>query len=95
MTTTLDARNLVDRLGEVRAEMKVLKDEAALIEGVLKATGDDRIDGDYFAATVSRFERATTAWKKIAEKLKASDYLRKVNTKVSEVCTVKVVAHAK
>ena len=85
----------VDRLGELRAEKDVLKVEEKSIEADLKAAGESRYEGDYFAATVSRYERATIAWKKIAEKLKASDYLRKVNTKVSEVCTVKVVAHAK
>ena len=93
--TKLDARNLVDRLGEVRAEMKVLKDEADNIETVLKALGDDKIDGDYFVATVSRFERATTAWKKIAEKMKVSKYMLETYTKIAEVCTVKVAAHAK
>ena len=93
--TKLDARNLVDRLGEVRAEMKVLKDEADVIESVLKALGDDKIEGDYFVATVSRFERATTAWKKIAEKLNASKYMLETYTKFSDICTVKVAAHAK
>lgn len=95
METTLDARNLVDKLGEIRAEMKVLKDEADLIEEVLKATGDERIEGDYFAANISRYERATIAWKKIAEKLKASDYMKETYKKVAAVCTVKVVAHSK
>lgn len=93
--TNLDARNLVDRLGEVRAEMKVLKDEATNIESVLKATGDEKIDGDYFVATVSRYERATIAWKKIAEKLNASKYLKETYCKLTDVCTVKVAAHAK
>ena len=93
--TDFDARNLVDRLGVVRAEMKVLADEAKAIEAVLKAAGDDKFEGDFYVATVSRFERATVAWKKIAEKLKASEYMKKTYSKVAEVCTVKVTAHAK
>ena len=90
-----DARNLVDRLGEVRAEMKVLADEAKNIEAVLKASGDDRFDGDYFTVTVSRYERATVAWKKIAEKLNASKYMKETYSKISDVCTLKVTAHTK
>ena len=93
--TNLDARNLVDRLGTLRAEMKVLADEAKNIEDVLKATGDDRIEGDYFVVTVSRFERCTTAWKAIAEKLKASAYMKETYSKIAEVVTVKVAAHNK
>ena len=86
---------MVDRLGEIRAEEKILKDEANNIEAVLKATGDSRFDGDYFTATVSRFERVTIAWKSIAEKLKASAYMKETYSKAAEVCTVKVTAHVK
>jgi len=95
--TKFDAKNLVDRLGEIRAEEKVLKDEAKNIEAVLKASGDARFEGDYFVATISRFEKATTAWKKIIEDTKTefTDYVGNKHTKVSDVCTVKVTAHAK
>lgn len=93
--TEFNAKNLVDRLGEVRAEMKILKDEAKNIEAILKAAGDSRYDGDYFTATVSRFEKKLVGWKDIALKLKCSKYMMDAYSKASNVCTVKVTAHAK
>ena len=93
--TKTNAVKRVDRLGEIRAEIKILADEAKDIETLLKADGDSRFDGEYFTVTVSRFERATIAWKKIAEKMKCSDYMKETYSKVAEVCTLKVTAHCK
>ena len=87
--------NMVDRLGDLRAEMKVLKDEAKDIEDYLKSSGAGRYDGERYSAKVTETTRTTVDWKGIATKLKASDYMKKAYSKVSDVCTLKLTAHKK
>lgn len=94
MTKTLD-KTMVDRLGELRAEMKALKDEAKDIEDYLKSAGDGRYDGERYSATVTTSSRTSVDWKGIALKMKASEYMKKAYSKVAEVCTLKLTAHKK
>ena len=94
MTRTIEER-MVDRLGELRAEMKVLKDEAADIEEYLKSAGDGRYDGEHYSAVVTTAARETVDWKGIALKMKASDYMKKAYSKLAEVCTLRLSAHKK
>ena len=94
MTHKLETE-LVDRLGELRAEMKVLKDEAKDIESYLKTSGAGRYDGENYSALVTVSERKSTDWKAIATKLKASKYMIWAYSKVSDVCTLKLTAHRK
>lgn len=84
-----------DNLGELRAEMDALKKDAKYWEDVLKNSGTNVVEGDLFRVTISRSTRTTVNWKGIAEKLKASDYMKKAYSKVSEVVTLKVSAHKK
>ncbi len=85
----------VDRLGELKAQIKQLQDEAKAIESALKADGQDRYEGVFFAATVSRTERATVDWKTVAERAGASRQLIRAHTKTKPVTTVRVSAHRK
>ena len=88
--------HVIDRLGEIAAE----KAELAAEEKALKArlvdtaarTGQSSFEGEWFRATVSFSERATVAWKAIAEKLGASRQIIAGNTSTSEVTTVRVTA---
>ena len=94
MTKTFEEK-MVDRLGELRAEMKALKNEAADIEDYLKSAGDGRYDGERYSAMVTTANRTTVDWKGIALKMKASEYMKKAYSKVAEVCTLKLTAHKK
>ncbi len=85
--------NIVDDLGRLKAEIADLEVRKGELEDVLVESGEAEIDGRLFRATVSIYDRATVAWKKIAKKLKASRQLIKANTaEPVEVITVKVVA---
>ena len=86
---------LADRLGELRAEIKVLTDQAKGVEALIKQFGLPAIDGDLFRVTVSTFDRDTTNWKGICEKLGASRQIITANTKTAAVTTVRVSAHTK
>ncbi len=85
--------NIVDDLGRLKAEIADLEVRKGELEDVLVESGAAEIDGRLFRATVSIYDRATVAWKKIANKLNASRQLIKANTADPvEVITVKVVA---
>lgn len=85
--------NTVDDLGRLKAEIADLEVRKGELEDVLVESGESEIDGRLFRATVSIYDRATIAWKKIAEKLNASRQIIKANTgEPTEVITVKVVA---
>ena len=93
------AAHKADELGDARARLKVLKDEIKDLENVLVehclATGDEVVEGSKFRVTVSRFMRATTAWKKIAMDLGASAVRIAKNTKKNAVTKVSCTAHKK
>jgi len=86
---------LVDKLGALRAQAADLGSDIKFLEGLLKEAGPGAYEGDLFRATVSVSERATVAWKAIAEKLGASRQMLTANTKVSEVSCVRVTARLK
>jgi hypothetical protein len=93
---TLDLYALeVDRLGDLRARAKELRDDMNRIEAKLKATGRSEFFGIRYRVTVSLADRATVAWKAIAEKLMPSHQLVAAHTSHKEVCTVRVSAHKK
>ena len=92
----------VDRLGELRAEIKALQDEAKGIERWLKSEATSlrlespaTFDGSLFTATVSTSERVTVDWKAVAAKLSPSHQLKSAHTKVKIITKVCVSAHKK
>lgn len=95
---TIDlAAEVVDRLGQIKAEIAVLKAAEANLIALLVNTGDDAIDGNLFRATVSQVaERSSTDPKAMEAKLRElgvdGRWFSK-NQKVSKgYTTVKVVA---
>ena len=85
--------NIADDLGRIKAEIADLTTRKRELEDVIIESGETVVEGRLFRVTVSVFERATVAWRKIAEKLKASHQIIAANTgEPVEVITVKVVA---
>ena len=85
--------NIADDLGRIKAEIADLTTRKRELEDVIIESGETVVEGRLFRVTVSVFERATVAWRKIAEKLKASRQIIQANTaEPVEVITVKVVA---
>lgn len=86
---------VVDNLGLVKAEIAELKKKEKALEKVLKASGLTAVDGDFYRATVSAYTRTSVDYKGIALKLKASNYMLKAYSKISNVVKVAVKAHKK
>lgn len=86
---------VADQLGDLRARIKRLKDEANALEDILVDHGDKVIEGHAFVATVIVSERKITDWQKIAIDLGASKQKVSANTRKFPVVAVKVTAHKK
>lgn len=102
MTNTATVTNLfpsnADRLGEIKAEIKILKDEADKIESFFKAEANGvstKFEGDLFVANVVVSERDTVDWKAVAAKLEPSHQLVTAHTKHTTVVQVRSQAHGK
>ena len=74
-----------DKLGELRAQIADLADQAKAIEGFLKGQGVGAYRGGRYEVTVSRCERATTNWKGVV-----SQVLPALNAELIEAHTRKV-----
>ena len=74
----------VDQLGEIHAAMAELKAKADTIRAELEAAALPMIDGHAYRVTFTTTTRATTDWRKIAERLKASPQLIRAYTSASE-----------
>ena len=83
---------IADRIGRKRAEIAKLQDELADLEAEAKEYGEGAYEGNLFRITVSTTDRATTAWKKIAEKLGVSRQMIQANTVYSEVTSLRCSA---
>ena len=86
---------LVDDIGALRAEIADRQARCKELESYLRESGPGEYEGRAYRITVSVSERATTAWKAIAEKLGASRQIIKGNTKTSEVTTLRCTARLK
>ena len=86
---------LVDRLGALRAEAKILADRIKALESQLKETGRSEIDGSQYRVTISRSRRKKINWAAIAAKLEPSRQLVAAHTSYSDVTTLKLSAHKK
>lgn len=83
---------LVDELGELRAKIAALREEETKVEEAIKSHGAGAYDGELFRANVIVADRATTAWKAVAEHLSPSRQLVTAHTTVSTVTSIKVTA---
>lgn len=89
----------VDELGNLRAEMKALKDKMAKVEDDLISYScrydKTCLNGKAYKVAVSVGERAVVAWKSIAETFKPSNKLVKRFTNHIPVTSVRCYAHKK
>lgn len=83
---------IVDQLGELRAQIAALQDAYDTGAALLKEQGAGAYIGNNFDATVSVSERTTVAWKSVAEKLNPSRQLIAAHSTDSTVVAVKVTA---
>ena len=86
---------MVDHLGELRAQAKLVGDEIKFLEKELKASQLREINGQYYRATISCSDRARVDWKAVAEKLMPSRQLVVAHTSRQEVCVLRISAHKK
>lgn len=84
----------VDKIGVTKAKIAELQKELKDLEELIKDEGVGAYEGQLYRCTVSFTDRATVAWKKIAEKLGASRQMIKANTTYSEVTTLRCVARS-
>ena len=85
----------VDHLGDLRAQIKRLQDQAKGIERKLKDAGRQEFNGIRYRVTVSCSDRARVDWKTVAERLEPSRQLVSAHTSHQEVCVLRVSAHKK
>ena len=89
-------KGVADRLGDKRAQIKRLQDEAEALEDDIIQYGLEfgvkAVDGWRYRVAVSRSSRKTTSWQKIARDLGASARKIAANTKQSPVTRVIVTA---
>lgn len=85
----------VDKLGELRAAMDLLRKDAAKLEAKIKAAGGGIHEGALFDANVIVAMRETVDWKSVAAKLAPSHQLVTAHTKQAVVVTLKVTAKPK
>lgn len=87
---------IADHLGNLRAEIKRLKEAQKFFEDILKNNHVTEAEGEKYRVTISySVERKTTDWQSVAEKFKPSYQLIAAHKKVSVYDSVKVTAHTK
>jgi len=75
---------MADYVGNIRADIRTLQDKLKHVEDILKNEGVTVAEGDLFRVAISYdVSRATTNWKKIAERYNPSRQIISGNTKVS------------
>lgn len=86
------AASLVDRLGDVKAEIADLEKKEKELRDEFVSLGLDSADGSLFHATVSRYDRVTTDWKALKEEYHPPKFLEMVekHSRSTPAVTVKV-----
>jgi hypothetical protein len=88
--------DVADELGDLRAKMKALADQAAFLEGLLKEKGVTVAEGKrYRVAITYGIETRRTDWHAVADALDAPQPLIDANTSVTLSTRVRVGAHRK
>lgn len=83
----------VDKLGNLRAEIKVYQDKAKELEASIKVSGD--LEGKLFHAVLAPAEKRAVNWKKMAMDLGATAIRIAKNTKLSSYVQLRIYAHNK
>ena len=92
--------NVVDKLGQVKADLSDLKKKETEYRDQLVAAGITEQEGKLFRATVSTAPRNNTDWKAVLEHLEETDpkvfavvaKAVQAHTEATDVVTVKVVS---
>lgn len=92
VATAKRLQQLVDRLGAVKAKIADLQQVESKIKEDLIESGIDSIEGRLFRATVSRYDRKSVDWKKLAEALNASEGMIEAFSEERQGVAVRVVA---
>lgn len=88
--------DIADQIGDLRAEIKKLRDAEEFLVDLLKEKHIETAIGErYRVAVTYGAERKVVAWKAIAEKLQPSYQLVTANTSVSVYDRVNVSAQSK
>lgn len=90
MTTTTTTAEMVDRLGELKAEIADLQEEFDYIKSELIKQRVTKEHGVLFQMTLSTFRRRVTDWRAIATKLKAKTGLIEQHTRLITQHTLRV-----
>ena len=85
-----DMSDVVDRLGDLRAQIKHLEIEESDLKQQLIDAGVDRLATDDWSCTISRSTVATTDWRAIASRFEVSPQLLAAHTKHADRVTVRV-----
>ncbi len=88
--TELEA--MVDELGLLLARKAELSKREDELKKALRESGEVKVEGNLFRASVSRFETTKVDYKGICEKLEPSYQLVTAYTSKGEQCNVRVVA---
>ena len=83
-------QTLADKLGSIRSKIEELRAQEEEIRQLILQQGPCDLVGFKYIATVSAYERQSTDWKTVAEKLKPSAQLVRAHTKTSVVQSVRV-----
>lgn len=85
-------KQLVDDLGQVKAEMAILKIDEAKLKAQLLKEGVSVAEGFLFRANVVDANRTNVDWKAISAALKPSRQLITAHTSQSVVTSIRVTA---
>lgn len=85
----------VDKLGNIKAQIALLKKECSLIETELKGSGLREINSKNFRVVISNGTRENVDWKKISMKLSPSRQLVRGNTSFAPFVKINITKHKK
>ena len=91
MTTVINkALSLVDRLGELQAEIKKLQDQETILKDELKNQGEGVQVGQYYTSDVKLFQRTTVDHKGVYAELSVPAALIAKYSKSTAVISITV-----
>lgn len=90
--TIANLKQVVDRLGQVKARLADLRAEEEALKGQLTDAGVEALEGRLFRATVSHYEQTNVDYAGLLERLRPASRLVKQFTSTSERTAVRVVS---
>lgn len=90
--TIANLKQVVDRLGQVKARLADLRAEEESLKSQLTDAGVDALEGRLFRATVSRYKQTSVDYAGLLEQIRPAPRLVKQFTSTSERTAVRVVS---